>query len=68
LAEFCGEGFVVGDDDEAGAGLAIEFEEEVDQFSAAGGVERSGGFVGEEEFRLINEGADDSDALAFAAR
>ena len=58
----------VGDDDEGGALLAVEVEEERRECVCGGAVERAGGFVGEEELGLVDERAHDGAALAFTAR
>ena len=47
--------------------FAIQFDEQLAEVVGAGVIERAGGFVGEEELRLVDERADDGDALAFAA-
>jgi hypothetical protein len=62
-----GEVGVVGDDDEGDVLGAVEVEEEVGDGVGGGGVEGSGGFVGEDEFGLIDEGAGDGGAEFFAA-
>ena len=61
-----GEVFVVGDDDEGDA-LTVEFEEEIDDFGAGGGVEVAGGLIGEDNFGVVDDGAGDTDALFLAA-
>ena len=46
--------------------LAVEVEEEGGKGVGVVAVEGAGGFVGEEKFGAVDEGADDGDALAFA--
>ena len=41
--------------------------EELDDLFAVGMIQSSGGLVGEDDFGLIDQGAGDADALAFAA-
>ena len=41
--------------------------EELDYLFAIGVIEGGGGFVGEDDFGLIDEGSSDADSLAFAA-
>jgi acyl-CoA thioesterase-1 len=57
----------VGDEDEGGAGGGVEVEEHVDDGAAGFVVEVAGGFVGEEDFRAVHEGAGQGDALLLAA-
>jgi len=57
----------VGHEDERGARRGIEFEEHVDDGAACFVVEVAGRFVGEEDFRAVDKGAGQSDALLFAA-
>ena len=67
LAEV-GERLVVGDGDERFALLANEGDEElVDQFRVAM-VEVSGGFIGQDQRRVVDEGASDGDALLLSPR
>ena len=66
--EFGGEVQGVGDDDEGEVLFAVQVDEELGEVRGGGAVEGAGGFVGEEEFGLVDKGADDGDALAFAAR
>ncbi len=61
-----GEFGVVGDHDDGLAG-EVEFEEDLEDLFSGGGVEISGGFVGEENDGVIDDGAGDGDPLAFAA-
>ena len=58
---------VVGDEEDGLAAFFVLAEEDVHDGASGGGVEVAGGFVGEEEGGLIDEGAGDGDALAFAA-
>ena len=62
-----GEVGVVGDDDEGAAVLTDEVEEEIDDGGATVRVQVAGGFVGEDDAGIIDEGAGDGDALLFAA-
>lgn len=57
----------VGDDDEGGALLAVEVEEQGSERVGGGAVERASGFVGEEELGLVDERTDDGAPLALAA-
>lgn len=57
---------VVGDHDD-GVAVAVEVLEEVGDDLLVGGVEVSGGFVGEEDGRVVDEGASDADALLLSA-
>lgn len=57
----------VGDEDEGDVLLLVNFGEELGELLGGGLVEGTGGFVGEEEFGLVYESADDCDALAFSA-
>ena len=59
--------FVVGDDDE-GDTLAVEFEEQVNDFGAGDGVKIAGGFVSEDDFGMVDDGAGDTDALFLTTR
>jgi hypothetical protein len=67
FSEFGGEVQGVGDDDEGEVLFTVQVDEELGEVRGGGAVERAGGFVGEEEFGLVDEGAHDGDALAFAA-
>ena len=58
---------VVGDEEDGDALVAVEALQEVHDFVAGFGVEVAGGFVGEDEFGLVNESAGDGDALLLAA-
>ena len=58
---------VVGDEEDGLAAFFVLSEEGVHDGAAGLGVEIAGGFVGEEEGGLVDEGAGDGDALAFAA-
>ena len=51
-------------DDEAVVG---DFGEQVHDLDARLGIERAGGLVGKEDFRVVDEGAGDGDALHLAA-
>ena len=66
LAAF-GDGRVVGGDDQGGAVLGVEAQQQVDDLGPGGRVEVSGGFVGQEQAWLQDEGAGDRDALLLAA-
>ena len=57
----------MGHEDERGAGGGVEVEEHIDDGSARFVVEVAGRFVGEKDFRAVDEGAGQSDALLFAA-
>ncbi len=57
---------VVGDHDD-GVAFAVEAAEEIDDDALVGGVEVSGGLVGEQDGRVIDEGAGDADALLLSA-
>lgn len=59
---------IVGGDDEGGAGLTVEIEEEVGNGMAGFFVEIACGLVCEENARLIDESTSDRDALLFTAR
>ena len=62
-----GEAEVVGDDDDGGAVLLVDLEEEVVHRVAGLGVEVAGGLVGEEELGREDQGAGEGDALLLAA-
>src|SRR5487761_2250653 len=57
---------VVGDHDD-GVAVAVEVLEEVGDDLLVGCVEVSGGFVGEEDGWVVDEGAGDADALLLSA-
>jgi len=57
----------VSDHDDGHAELGSEFAEKGEDGFAGGGVEITGGFVGEKNLRTIDEGSGDGDALLFAA-
>ena len=57
----------MGDEDQRGALSAVQFQHQFDDLAAGGGVEVAGGFVGEQYFRLDDEGARDRDTLLLAA-
>ena len=61
-----GDFIAVGDEDD-GFAVGVEFVEEVEDFEAGLGIEVAGGFVGEDEERVVDEGAGDGDALLLAA-
>src|ERR1039457_2989744 len=56
----------VGDQDD-GIALLVEALEEAHDFVAGGGIEVAGGFVGQQNGRVVDERAGDRDALALAA-
>ena len=58
---------VVGDDDDGAVGRAGDLAEEVEHDLAVLRVERGGGFVADDERRLVDERAGDGDALLLAA-
>ena len=58
---------VVGDDDDRAVLRLRDIVEELDDFVAVAGVEVGGRFVGEDELRVVGQGAGDRDALALAA-
>ncbi len=62
-----GETEVVGDDDESGAGFAVEVEEHVLDAPAGFAVKVAGRFVGEEDLGRVDEGAGEGNALLLAA-
>jgi hypothetical protein len=62
-----GDGGIVGDEDEGDAVVAVEGEEEVGDGVGGGGIEGAGGFIGEDEFGSVDEGAGDGGAEFFAA-
>jgi hypothetical protein len=57
----------VGSHEDGGAEFGGDAAEEVEDEGSGGGVEVAGGFVGEEEGRVVGEGAGDGDALLLAA-
>jgi hypothetical protein len=57
-----GDGGVVGDDGD-GAALPVELAEQFEDRFAGGGVEVAGGFVGEEDGRVVDQRAGDGGAL-----
>ncbi len=63
----CGDFFVVGGDEKGGVVFFVDFFEELDDFGAGFFVEVAGGFVGEDDFGVVDEGAGDGDALFLAA-
>ena len=48
--------------------LAVQFDEQLHHLLGGGGVERAGGLVGQEQERLVDDGARDRDALLLSAR
>lgn len=62
-----GGGQAVGDEDDADAGFVAQFAEQGEDVLAVGGVEVSGGFVGQDQSRAMDKGAGDGDALHLAA-
>jgi hypothetical protein len=62
-----GEVIVVGDVDRGKSMFLMEFGEQIDHLVAGAVVEGAGGFVGEEELGLGDEGTGDGDALLLAA-
>jgi hypothetical protein len=69
--EAVGEGFgkraFVSDHDDGHAELGLQFAEKREDGFAGGGIEIARGFIGEKNFRAIDEGAGDGHALLFAA-
>lgn len=63
-----GQRFIMGDDDERGAGLGAAIKDEVDNGSAGGAIEIAGGFIGKQQRGARGKRAGDGDALLFAAR
>ena len=61
------EAAVVGDDDEGGVALGLQAAEDAVDLVAGAGIELAGGLVGEEQDRVLHEGAGDGDSLLFAA-
>ena len=61
-----GEGLVVGDHDDGLAAVGDHLED-FGHFFAVGAVEISGGFVGEDDGRLVGQGTGNGDALLLAA-
>ena len=54
------------DHQKSGAVLVGEIAHEVEDLAAGFWIERAGGFIGEEDLRLAQQGAGDGDALPFA--
>ena len=52
-------------DDERYAFFLVQLHEQLAERDGGGMIERTGGFIGEEELRLIDERADDGNALTF---
>jgi len=65
--EFFGEGTLVRDHDDGHAEAGANFEKEVHDAFAGGGIEIAGGLVGEKNFWAIDERTGDGGALLFAA-
>ena len=57
----------MGHDDQGHAFLLVQLDEQLTERSRGGVVESAGRFIGEQELRTIDECADDSSALTFAA-
>ena len=57
----------VGDEDEGDFFGGVQFEEQAGEGFGGGAVQCAGRFVGKEKLGLVDHGADDRDALAFAA-
>jgi hypothetical protein len=57
---------VVGDEDDGFTG-GDEFVEELEDLLACFGIERAGGFIGQENEGFIDHGSGDADALLLAA-
>ena len=55
------------DEHEGRLRLVGELAEEAEDVFAVGGIEITGGFIGEDERGAVDEGAGDGDALLFAA-
>ena len=58
----------MGDEKDGGFLFASEVSDELDDGVTGSGVEIAGGFVGEKDRRLVNEGAGDGGALKLSAR
>ena len=58
----------VGDHDERDAFIAIHLDKQVSKVFGRCAIERSGRFIGEEQFRLIDQRANHRSALSFTAR
>jgi hypothetical protein len=52
----------------AAPGIGLQAQQEVDETGGARSIEGPGGFVGEDELGIADEGADHGDALTFPAR
>ena len=63
-----GNRLAVGDEDDGGFFFASEAGNEFDDGVTGGGVEIAGGFVGEKDGGLVDEGAGDGGALKLSAR
>ena len=58
---------VVRDDDERGADLAVDLDEEFDDDPGTRGIQRAGGLVGEHDPWPVDDGTRDRDSLALPA-
>ena len=58
---------MMGDHHQGGAGGLLEVEEQAGEGFGVFLIERTGGFIGEDEARLIDKGTHNGDALSFAA-
>ena len=58
----------MGDDDEGDAFFLIKIEKKFFNFGASGRIEVASGFVGKDDFGMIDDGASDADALLLPAR
>ena len=62
-----GDGGFVGDHQHGEIALAAQVGEQIEDPLAGDGVEAAGGFVGEQDGRVVGESAGDGDALTLAA-
>jgi len=60
--------FAVGDENDGGFFFSGELGDEIDDHGAGGGVEIAGGFVGEKDGGLVDQGAGEGGALELASR
>ena len=58
---------VVRGDDQRHLFFGAKILEQLNDFAAGVGIEVAGGLIGQQQFRLVDEGAGDGDALLFAA-
>jgi hypothetical protein len=58
---------VVGDEENRETELIADLAEQLENLALCGGIERGGGFVGNEQGGLADDGLGDKDALALAA-